>query len=47
MKYPLQSTTLFSNSPNILPASTKQSVARQFLMLDNYVMVQVSAEIWW
>jgi len=36
---------LFSNSPIILPASAKQSVARQFPMLDSYVTAQVSAEI--
>jgi len=38
---------LFSNSPIILPASAKQSIARQFPMLDSYVTAQVSAEILW
>jgi len=47
IKYSLQSTTLFSNNPYILLGNTKQSIARQFPMLDSYVMVQVSAEIWW
>jgi len=30
-----------------LLANTKQSIARQFPMLDKQVMAHVSAEIWW